>query len=215
MSSQPSQKLLRDLSKALTIRGKRFTLSYNTLTVSNVPEIDGRFNGNTHEEADTLVILHTIDVAHLNPFWHVWIMSLDTDVLLLLIHYYPQLPVLVLFESGSQKINIAARYEILGHKQSNAFLVFYAFTCFDQTSRFNENSKATCWKTFLDASEDVLTAFADLGVTDHLADLTVTNLEKYVMRLFCESSNLSSITDIKWSMYIKQQDCNKFPPTKA
>ena len=142
-------------------------------------------------------------------------MSLDTDVLLLLIHYYPQLPVLVLFESGSQKINIAARYEVLGHKQSNAFLVFYAFTCFDQTSRFNENSKATCWKTFLDASEDVLTAFADLGVTDHLADLTVTNLEKYVMRLFCESSNLSSITDIKWSMYIKQQDCNNFPPTKA
>ena len=215
MRNQPSQKLLRDLSKALTIRDKRLTLSYNTLTVSNVPEIDGRLNGNTHEEADTLMILHTIDVAHLNPFWYVWIMSLDTDVLPLLIHYYPQLPVLFLFESGSQKINIAAGYEVLGPKQSNAFLVFHAFTCFDQTSRFNENSKATCWKTFLDASEDVLTTFADLGVTDHLADLRVTSLDKYVMRLFCESSNLSSITDIKWSMYIKQQDCDKLPPTKV
>ena len=83
MRNQPSQKLLRDLSKALTIRDKRFTLSYNTLTVSNVPEIDGRLNGNTHEEAETLMILHAIDVAHLNPFWQVRIIYRDTDVLLL------------------------------------------------------------------------------------------------------------------------------------
>ena len=38
------------------------------LTVSNVPEIDGRLNGNTYEEANTLIILRAIDVAQLNSF---------------------------------------------------------------------------------------------------------------------------------------------------
>ena len=38
------------------------------LTVTNVPEIDGRLNGNTYEEANTLIILRAIDVAQLNPF---------------------------------------------------------------------------------------------------------------------------------------------------
>ena len=61
----------------------------------------------------------------------------------------------------------------------------------------------------------MLTTFADLGVTDDLTDLTVTSLEKYVVRLFCESGKLNSLTNVRWSMYIKQQDCNNLPPTKA
>ena len=140
-------------------------------------------------------------------------LTVDTDVLLLLLHYYPQLPVLVLSESGSQKINIAEGYRDLGPKKS--FLVFHVFPGRDQTSRFNWKSKAACWKTFLDAKEDVLTAFTDLGVMGYLADLTVTSLDKCVVRLFCGSGNLSSLTDVRWSMYIKQQDCDNFPPTKA
>ena len=68
---------------------------------------------------------------------------------------------------------------------------------------------------FLDASKDVLTAFADLGVTDDLADLMLTSLEKYVGRLFSESGNLNGLTDVRWSMYTKQQDCDNLPPTKA
>ena len=63
--------------------------------------------------------------------------------------------------------------------------------------------------------EDVLTAFADLGVRDDLADLTVTSLEKYVVRWFCESDNLNSLTNVRWSMYIKQQESDNLSPTKA
>ena len=137
------------LSNALTTRGKRFAISYNTSTAFNVPEIDGRLNGNTHKETDTLMILHAIDVAHLNPFWHVCIISPDTDALLLLIHYYPQLPVLVLFESGFHKINIGAAFQVLGPEESNVLLGFRAFTGCNQSCKFNVNSKAACWKDFL------------------------------------------------------------------
>ena len=100
-------------SRQHQFKKKKFTISCNTLTVSNVPEIDSLLNSNTREEADTLMILHAIDVSHLNLFWHVWIISLDTDVLLLLTNCYPQLPVLVLFESGSHKIDIAVANEVL------------------------------------------------------------------------------------------------------
>ena len=135
----------RYLSNALTTNA--LAISYNTLTVSNLLEIGGRLNGNTREEADNLMILYAINVALLNPFWHVRVISLDTDFLLLLTQYYPQLPVLVLFESGSYKINIAAAYEVLGPEKSNALLGYHAFTggC-DQTSKVNGKSKATCWK---------------------------------------------------------------------
>ena len=98
------------LSNALTTRGKKFAIFYNTLTISAVPETDGLLNGNAQEKADTLKILHEIDVAHC-PFRHVRIISPDTDVVT--IHYYLQLPLLVLFESGSHKINIGVAYEVL------------------------------------------------------------------------------------------------------
>ena len=95
------------------------------------------------------MILHAIDVAQLNPFRHVCIISPDTDALLLLIHYYPQLPVLVLFESGFHKINIGAAFQVLGPEESNVLLGFRAFTGCNQSSKFNMNSKATFWKDFL------------------------------------------------------------------
>ena len=114
---------------------------------------------------------------------------------MLLMHYYPQLTGLVLDESGSHENNIGAVYEVLGPEKSNTLVGFHAFSFF--------------------ASEDVLPAFADLGVTDELADLTVTCLEKYMVRLFCKSGNMNSLTDVRWSMYTKQQDCNNLPSTKA
>ena len=138
---------------------------------------------------------------HINLFWRICIISPDTDVLPLLIHYYPQLPVMLLFESGSHKINIGAAYELLGPEKSNVYLGFHTFTSCDQTSKCNMKSKATFWKTFLDASEDLLAAFADLGARNDLADTTLTRLEKYVVHLFCESGDLSSLTDARWLMY--------------
>ena len=74
----------RYLLNALITRGKRFVISFNTLTVSNMPEVDGRLNANTQEEDDTLMILYAIFVAHVSPFLHFCIILPDTDVLLLL-----------------------------------------------------------------------------------------------------------------------------------
>ena len=130
-------------------------------------------------------------------------------------HYYYYLQLKVLFESCNHKINIGAAYEVLGPEKSNSLLRFHVFIGCEQTSKFNGKSKATCWKTFLDASEDVWAAFANLGVRGDLADTTLTSLEKYVVPLFCESGNLNSLTDARWSMYTRQQDCYNLPPTKA
>lgn len=145
------------------IEYKRSAISYNTLTVFNIPVIDYYLDGNTHEEAHTLMILHAVDVAYLNPVWHVCIIS----------------------------------------QKSETLLEFHAFISCDQSSKFNGNSEATYWKAFLYVSEDVLAAFPDLRVRNDLADATLTSLEKYVVRLFCESGDLNSLTDGRWNMYTR------------
>ena len=125
---------------------------------------------------------------------------------------YPQLPVMVLFESGSHKINIGAAYEVLGPQRSNTFSGFHDFTGCDQTSKFNWKLKATCWKTFLDGSEDALAVYTDLWVRDNVADTTLTIFDKCVVHLFNEFGDL---TDATWSMYTRQLDFHNTPSTKA
>ena len=90
------------------------------------------------------MLLHAMDVAHLNPFLHVRIISPDTDAFLFLIYCYPQLQVMVLFESGNHKISIGAAYEVAGPEKNSALLVFHAFSGCDYTSKFNGKSKAIC-----------------------------------------------------------------------
>ena len=54
------------------------------------------------EEADTLIILHALDVAKENPLKKCIVLSPDTDVFLLIIYYYQSLPYFHIFMGESQ-----------------------------------------------------------------------------------------------------------------
>ena len=56
------------LVEAFSKQERRFAVSYNRYTVSNIPNIETNLNGHNHEEADTQLILHAIDVAEHDPF---------------------------------------------------------------------------------------------------------------------------------------------------
>ena len=48
---------------------KQFAISFNTCTLTNIPSLDSELlNEHEHEEADTLMILHAIDIAAADPF---------------------------------------------------------------------------------------------------------------------------------------------------
>ena len=67
-------------------------LSYENKSVCNTVGYSNELQEHDHEEADTLLILHAVDTAKLNPFSKCVVYSPDTDVFLLLNYHYSKLP---------------------------------------------------------------------------------------------------------------------------
>ena len=92
----------RYIAKKMEEINKQFAVSFGRCTITNIEALNSeKLNGHDHEEADTLMILHAIDVAACNPFRRLIVSSPDTDVLLLLIHYYASIPSDTQFLTGS------------------------------------------------------------------------------------------------------------------
>ena len=71
--------------------GRKYVVTYDLGSESNRQIADDLIN-HDHEEADTLLILHAINIAKEDPFTECVIYSPDTDVFLLLVHYAQDLP---------------------------------------------------------------------------------------------------------------------------
>ena len=70
------------------------------ITDTNIPDFSMELMKHGHEEADTLLVLHTIDVAKQDLFAECYVFSPDTDVFLLLIHFCESLPLATQFRTG-------------------------------------------------------------------------------------------------------------------
>ena len=68
-----------NLQQHLPMPGKRYVLVHNDIAMSN-SDFPDDLRTHSHEEADTLIILHAIDVAKENPFTQLYISCSDTDV---------------------------------------------------------------------------------------------------------------------------------------
>ena len=76
--------------------------------------------------------LHCHDIAQRDPFLECVVFSPDTDVLLLLVHNFPELTPCTLFWTGRgdqlRNINISKCYKTIGPVQATALLGFHALT---------------------------------------------------------------------------------------
>ena len=66
-----------------------YAVSYAIKCISNLEDFAQGMRTHDHEEADTLLLLHTADVSARNPLTQLHIYSPATDVFLLTIHKYP------------------------------------------------------------------------------------------------------------------------------
>ena len=203
------------LHSSLKDLGVKHVISCATRTVSNIP-VGPELDNNNHEEADTLLVLRSLDVARQDPFRKLEVVSPDTVVFLLLTHYFPNLPQQTKFVTGRgndrRSIDVAETYEALGPDKSDAVLGFHTFTGCDQTSKFTGKSKLTCWKVFESSSSSVLKAFKQLGVSEGEVDPSVTlvtlvtrGLQVFVVQLYMGQSIIEemSLAEARLVLYIK------------
>ena len=115
-----------------------------------------------HEEADTGIALHAIDMLKHNTFTDLSIVCDDTDVLLILLYYFGDLSVSTNFVTQHNNMSLSLIDEVLERDVCEALLGFHALTGCDQTGKFYGHSKLSCWQTFLSSPPDVVKAFQNL-----------------------------------------------------
>jgi hypothetical protein len=150
-------------SRSSNNRLKKFMVTSGTQTKGNV-DIPDSLLTHSQEEADTLMILHAVSVPH---EVELVVSSPDTDVLLLLVHMYPHLPVSTVFLTGKgrlkRNISVCNIYNNLGQKRASAILGFHALTGSDVSGRFAGRTEDWCFKTFLSCDDAILDALAMQG----------------------------------------------------
>ena len=112
----------------------QIAITYSQKTISNISEFSDELMCHDHEEADTLIILHALDVTKTNPFAECIVIASDTDVFLLLVYYYEQLPMSTFFRIGTgddeRDISIQKCHFEIGPERANAILGFHVLTGF-------------------------------------------------------------------------------------
>ena len=118
----------------------RYAIAYHPKCITNIPHFTQHLCTHNHEEAGTLIILHALDVAPINPFAELIINSPDTNVLLLLVYYQTKLRNRILFRAGRGKdvrsIDVKNAYESTGSKRAKELLGYHVFSDRDLTFKF-------------------------------------------------------------------------------
>ncbi len=134
-----------------------------------------------HEEADTRIILHSLD-AYENGFHEITIRTVDTDVVVLAIaesQKMENVKLWVAFGTG-KNLRYIPVHEIasaLGPEKAMALPVFHAFTGCDTFSTFANIGKKTVWETW-NQFDDVTTAFCSIAqAPTEIEDGSITLLE--------------------------------------
>ena len=112
-------KTKEDLTKYLNIKlyevfqNVTFAVSYKFNSVSNISD-DARLYDHCHEEADTCIVLHSLDVTKRNPFTDLAVYCCDADALPLLLYYFNELCSSTIFCTTDRDIRLWTLHSHLG-----------------------------------------------------------------------------------------------------
>jgi hypothetical protein len=103
----------------------------------------------------------------------------------------------------------------LGHRKAAALPAFHALSGADNTGSFAGKGKASCWKIFQDASEDIINALVNLGTEEKPSEETLAGIEKFVCQLYMPKTKMSKVKDVRWWLFKKRQaQSERLPPTE-
>lgn len=165
-----------------------------------------------HDEADTRILLHCKCVTDLG-FERLVISSRDTDILVLLVHCASYLTREIWFQTGTAKDRsfVAVHNVVLDPVLRRNLPGFHAISGCDTVSQFCGIGKTTAWKTF--TSYGPLLDGLGRGT---LTEQTLTDVEKFICRLYSNNENDTKINNVRFKMFLKgSKDPERLPPTRS
>ena len=192
----------------------RYVTVCSTTCDTNMPDLDPALSNHKQEEADTIIVLHAIDVTRRNPFSDLIISCSDTDVPLILLHYFEDLCSTTVFSTHEHDMPLQPLAEKLGSNVCKGLLGFHTLTGSDQTGKFFGFSKLTCWNTYMASPQITLKVFEKLGRV--LDDETEEKLANFVLELYMKQrpKSVTTLGALRWNLLlIHQSESNRLPPT--
>ena len=112
----------------------------------------------SHEEADTLMMVHALELAEDGE--DVDFFSQDTDWMVLILKRMEKLCSNAQFVTGStenkRKIALQPIYDHLGTRRAHALQGFHSITGSDTTRRIKGVGKKSAFKSFMEASDQII-----------------------------------------------------------
>ena len=169
--------------------------SYEFSCISNI-------SNHYHEQADTCIVLHSLDVTKRNPFTDLVVYCCDTDVLLLLLYYCDELRGSTIFLTTNRDICFRTLHSHLGPELCTSLLGFHALTGCDQTSKVAGFYQKMCWKVSVDVSRHVSLVFRSVGQCE-ISDEIKARLEDFVLDLYCKDrpSDVNTLGSLRWYLF--------------
>lgn len=185
--------------------------------ISNPPSLNvTRLAPCTHEEADTRLMLHTVNAVE-DGNNKITIDSVDTDVVVLCIAAAVKLHPAEIWVAFAVKNNFRyiAAHEIaavLGPQKACALPMFHAFTGCDTVSSFTNYGKNKAYKAWT-AYPEVTAAFLQLSSSPQNIEAVRPVLERFVVVLYDRTSEHTSVDAARYDLFDKGRPLDKIPPT--
>ena len=216
--------------KRFTEEGRNFVVAYGTKIVSTLP--GWTQNNHDHDEADTLIICVSREIARLSSAedqLSIRILSPDTDVLMLLIHYaVHSVESNITFELLSGKtrreLDVRAIVNKIGEDKAKGLLGAYVVTGCDQIGKSNSITKARAFTVFIDSSGMITNGLSQLGhVVSEVSEEVSDAVTLYVNLLYAKKkedrdavNRFKDSGELRWHLFVKnQQESDLLPPTPS
>ena len=179
-----------------------------------------------HEEADTLLCVHVLDIIKCRENCEVDIKCKDTDVFVYLTHLKAScqdrftLQMIAGTIAKPKNIYINDVVTVLGQKKSKALIGLHCFSGADWGGRFFGISKQRWFNTMINKDDDdeLIQCLSLFGEEDQSEDWEVAVLEKFVCEVYCPSlsTQFSSVNKIRFYLFrTKGSEGENLPPTKG
>ena len=167
----------------------------------------------THEEADTLIILHLKDAVN-KGCSNIAIRATDTDIIIIATALFEDIGVQKLWINfGTQKrlriIPIHHIFERLGSQRCKGLIFFHALTGADSTAGFVGFSKISAWNIWESNPEIFNEIFAKLShvTSDVLSEDNIIKIEHFVSLMYKKSKVIQEAESINDTLTEKIKRC--------